>query len=423
MKNKKTYRKLIFPFYRRKWIKAYYDYVYALSEWSNINVVYGYWRKDYYSFQIDESLVMGRITKEQSVKKLLNIGLEIENREREQSVRWRMNHSNEYQQLMPNKRFLSKEEKAITNHMFSFYFLDDNVIVGKVKLTEWIRAYYIIYMISTFRTKLGLLLPIRSSFFIRSKKWWLFIFKLFGISKESCRYLFDNMIYRENSSDFYDYPFIELYKEKFLVVSSAYSVALVDYILESRLNRNGAEPRIAGKSFELRIIDLLVTCGVEADSFMQKNGIQCDVAFVLDKDIYLCECKSRGRYRKDSNILDINSSDIDQITRIWNFYKNNAEIIRTKFQIKNKIDNVYRLVIYSEILDKSQLFEGVMFADWSMMSQYFTSPKKTFTSLGFRKYLSAYKLPFKHLNSIGIHEVVFKLKDLNFSLETTKIIN
>ena len=317
---------------------------------------------------------------------------------------------------MPYRMFLSKEESAIFNYIFSLYYLDDNIYIGGVLLTEWIRAYYLLFIISKIRQFLYYLLPINKSIMIRSVRWWKSLFILFGISKNSADNLMKLMKYNMNSSDFYDYPFIEIYKKRIMLVTCAFRWVQVEYVIESRLNRDGAEPRISGIQFEKRVIDLLNSFSVLAKSFEQKNNIQCDVAFHLENDVFICECKSRGRYRRDARIKDIESNDIKQINRIADYYIEHSKIILDGLNLA-KIDNFYKMVIYKETLGRSILLDNVIFIDYRMLHSFLVDFKSRYNSLNFRRFLKKYDFTTGTRLKITYDNVTFNENNHNISLE------
>lgn len=239
---------------------------------------------------------------------------------------------------------------------------------------------------------------------------------MFGISKKSADNLINLMTYNKNSTDFYDYPFIETYKQRLMLVTCAYRWVQVEYAIESRLNQDGAEPRISGIQFEKKVIDLLNSNGIFARAFKQKKNIQCDVAFSLENDVFICECKSRGRYRMNSGIKDIESNDVKQINRITDYYKKHKEIIEKGLQL-NKIDNIYKVVIYSEILNKSVVIDNVIFIDYRMLHSFLVNFKNGYNSLNFRKILRKYNLVAEKNYEVNYESITFNLNSHEIILE------
>lgn len=401
----------------RKALNKYFDYLQMISFWSNFEVVYDYWRKDTYSFSLPRpKKINGKVINLSKIENLLFNELDTVHSATNRAVFCRFNKSKKYKKIMPLKAFLSREESAIANYIFSLYYLEDNVSIGGILLTEWIRAYYLLFSISKIRQCLSYLFPINKSVLIRSERWWINLFVLFGISKKSTENLMKLMKYNKNSSDFYDYPFIETYKKRIVLITCAFRWAQVEYAIESRLNRDGAEPRISGMQFEKKVINLLNSYGVLARPFMQKKNIQCDVAFSLGNDVFICECKSRGRYRKDAGIKDIESSDIKQINRIAAYYRNQKKFILNGLNLV-KIDNFYKVVIYSETLNKSIVHDNVIFIDYRMLHSFLVEYKGRYNSLSFKKFLKKYDLTTDINLKINYDSITYKDNDCEIILE------
>lgn len=241
------------------------------------------------------------------------------------------------------------------------YFCDCTKIqINGVTIHEWLKAYYALkkyVKTQNFKycyERVSLFQQGIKNKISKSKDDWIEILVKYGVSKECACSLFESMIFNKKSIDLFDDPFVPCCGKYFIIP------LLIDemepgQVLLSKLNdKKGID--FKGYSFENYIIDILKYLEIPAIRMEHKEKstpYQCDVAFLLNDTLFLCECKNRSSNKSNDLSLDEMDDDIQQINRIANFYLKNPIIVKNCFHnygYKNITYNrIQKVVVYSKV--------------------------------------------------------------------------
>lgn len=253
-------------------------------------------------------------------------------------------------------------------------------LVNDIPIKYWIKSYTAIikyakkhgeHNLSVFRALLGNL------FFVKAKEDWIALFVKEGIPEADANKLFVQLTYTKSSTDIYDYPFIKI-KDKYMITPALFTVAHGGKILRSRLSRNNIDISEKGKNFENIIRKLIKKRYIPTIQIHRRNNGQdyeCDIAFVMDNTLFLCECKDNGDKYIYNYLADFYVKDIEQSKRIGDFFENNIEIVVDEFKKAGyhdiKIDRIEKLLIYNTVFHSVFNIDGVCVVDYERFSSFF----------------------------------------------------
>lgn len=250
----------------------------------------------------------------------------------------------------------------------------EDIVVGDIPIKEWVLAYYAIIDIciknnsklTHNRNKRELNLEL-----YKTRKEWCKLIVKYGVTSSLVDIIFDKMTYGKNSTDLYDYPFVNI-KGKYLVLGSMLMECSPALALISRFGKENLKIDFKGKNFEnkfysfcnntnIKFVNLHNTCGMEE--------YECDAALYIDNTLIFCELKNKNQYRYNEIKSDDICADVDQLKRIYEFYKNNLDIVKNAFVEKygirfNKKIHLKMLVIYSRAVDGYVKKDGVLCIDY-----------------------------------------------------------
>lgn len=237
------------------------------------------------------------------------------------------------------------------------YFCNfSNIQIKNIPIHEWMRAYFALkehIKKQNYRYKYE-----KVSFFrygvrnkySKTKEEWTEILIKYGTSKEYACSLFTLMIFDKKSVDLFDNPFVPCCGKYFVVPWLVDEMEVGRVLLSKFSDKAGAD--FKGYAFEKYILEVLKYCGIPATA-MKNKDYQCDVAFLLDNVLFICECKNRGRSKNNDLSFDEMDDDVHQVDRIANFYKQNTDIVKKCFQNagygKIAFNEVQKFVIYSKV--------------------------------------------------------------------------
>ena len=268
---------------------------------------------------------------------------------------------------------LSDYKKHVFYRLDRYLFSDCKMEqVSDIPIEQWVNAYCALRehakkddesleLVSN--SLLGYLINRKRS---RTKKGWIRLLEKGGVDSKYSEKLFDLMVFNKKSVDIYDNPFIPCEKRiKHLIFPRKIRYVILPYILKEMdvslvlMSKFGYQLNVdfKGKRFEKYILDVFNYMGYPAINLHKRidgKEYECDVAFILGKALFLCECKSRKSYRfEDFDKRDF-EKDSNQLNRIADFYKANKKIVKEQFKLKKGVnieyDKVKCIVVHSRIM-------------------------------------------------------------------------
>jgi hypothetical protein len=288
--------------------------------------------------------------------------------------------------LLAPDAFLDKWEWASYNEYLE-YFSSDNLDykVSGIELVKWLRAYAVIrYYNREFLTRN--IFPDNGVpnnwLYITTRDHWIEMFTRHGIDRDSAGFIYNKLKFKKNSVDWFDSPFIEIGEN--VITAPSPVINLQDVIaLMSMATNEDMNLDFKGYCFEDRILNDLRSNQIPAVSIKRKledNEYQCDVAFLLGNDLFLCECKhttqpvtQRKRHAFYNHKIP---KDVEQTNRICDFYNSNLIHVIYEFNKNQKCDlatdwkprRIYRMLIYSCKLAQKLELDRVIITDYTVFT-------------------------------------------------------
>lgn len=359
----------------KKCIMKYIEDSYKVSHWLE---KYDYWKKGIYGLNIlDNNNLKLVILDKCSIEKNTNPYI----KERIFQIQYESRAIYEYYELNNTKNpdadwgymeYIS--QKVMDKH---FYCESGDLLVQKVKIKDWLKAYFILYKLS--QNDIDKILP--SSFVsglildhkrCKTKKGWIKFLSTNGIPIQSAEIIFEHLIFKKGATDLYDYPFIPV-NNKYMFSRTVSKWIHPARSLISRFNSRDINIDIKGHNFEKNLYAVFNIAEIPFVKMHNKvNGkeYECDAIFYLDNTFVFCECKSRTGHELETVDSEQYINDANQLNRISQFYRENMHLVFEAFEAKGikikdkKFYNVKNIVIHSAPVDGVVVKENVYIMDF-----------------------------------------------------------
>lgn len=306
-------------------------------------------------------------------------------------------NSNPGNTLLPPEEFICQDEALYSITLMEFLHKNDlKTSCLDVFLSEWIRAYTIIKLLSIeelenrFSAKKVRPLSLEkwTLKFTRTELLKLFIDK--GISKNSSEIIINTLTFSRKSKDLLDCPLIEDGKNLFFIPSIGSVIDPASSII-SLLSKNQGDISFKGHGFENEILSKFQKNGISASRIKENDHgdtYESDVIFKLGEDLFITELKAFGqpttlkdyynlmikligpkqRIKKD----DKKRSAIDQLNRAASFYESHLQMINAELKLKEDWtpNNIYKIVLTTAMLGEPLFKDNTFFIDQSVFFKF-----------------------------------------------------
>ncbi|UJB30499.1 hypothetical protein [Chromobacterium sp. Beijing] len=280
-----------------------------------------------------------------------------------------------------HSRLLKRWEE---NTVVSFYHLVEQFYSRDLKenylgvaLNVWLKSYSLILRLinenSLKKDCFGL-------FFTVSKTDLLKLLSNEGIDKSDCEFVVSSLTFTNKSTDILDCPLILVSPDRYAILKSCASVIHPAFSIESLLRSKGADFQSQGNKFQNNILKFLQGKNIPCATVKVKN-FDCDVAFIFDDDLYLCECKSKFQqenvkgYREylEGFLLDT----VAQHKKTTDFFVGNLSYIRKELSLDANWNpvNIHKLIVTSALLGRSLRVNDFYILDEKTLKDFFSRAK------------------------------------------------
>ncbi|MDD2495640.1 MAG: hypothetical protein PHG06_06840 [Parabacteroides sp.] len=374
------------------------NYFHLIDERNVIFDCFEDWKFGNYKLIQEDDYNIGIIPND--IEDLVNERIEIQRFEssRLSSLNNSEDEKNEYfmsKSLAP-EGFIDKAEKVSYDEYLEYFSAKNlDYKINGIEIVKWLRAYAVVrYFNEDFlnNNELANVGKPNKWLYISTIDDWVKAFKNFGIDDLSSRKICDKFIFKKNSVDCFDSPFIEIDGKIITIPSHASRIQSV-MALMSLATKEGLNIAFKGYCFEDRVLNDLRENQIIATSVKRKYNnkeYQCDVVFVLGKDLFLCECKhtaqpitQRKRYEFYNIVIP---EHIKQTNRICDFYSLNIDCVldelnqkaEHKYSLEWKPKRIYRMLIYSCKLARKLDIDGVIVTDYTVFTTFLYKRLPTF---------------------------------------------
>ncbi|KOP65570.1 hypothetical protein AMS62_10165 [Bacillus sp. FJAT-18019] len=277
---------------------------------------------------------------------------------------------------------LSNQLEKLTYLFSALYFGTPTLeeVVENMKLSRWIKAYQLLIdeskkFISTHTSRADY--RIKKYCISKTKRKWKDLYKKNGFSSLEFETIFKIFTFNKKSQDTLDCPFIKI-DDQFIIIPSLIAYADPARALSSNfLNRN-SKLNFKGAGFEDRLKAGFKINDIRYSPLYKRvsdTEYECDVAFVVENDIFFVECKAHVQpytTRQHANHLYKLYKETNQINRIADFYSNNPTIIKDQLNLGDdfQIGTYHRILITTSMIGTPLYVNGVYIIDESSFNMF-----------------------------------------------------
>lgn len=267
--------------------------------------------------------------------------------------------------------------RMVSTDFMDNFFIDSSKAYSKdIALIKWLEAYEIIQDECGKKLDAGPhRLSMNSILLMKKKKEWLSFFSKNGFNRKEAEIIMNQFTFHSRSTDFFDYPFIEFGEYLLLVPSITYNADAGKSISSNFLNER-IQLDFRGYAFESNVISWLSEAGITCSSITDRHNkeeFQCDVAFRLDDDIYLVECKAHiqpMKIRQHANHLKKIEDNVKQLDRIARHFSDHENVIKKDLKLSDdfSIKNIHKIVLTTSMMGSNQKHGETFVVDASSFS-------------------------------------------------------
>ncbi|MEL4011908.1 hypothetical protein AAE040_15565 [Bacillus velezensis] len=366
-----------------KTLKSSSYHIFYSEFWNTLNDLLEYWQYSEVSVNRDmRGKIHFNITDEDfEINNLIS-------NERFNNLRqgWQMGKVGELHQIFKGKmpipdEALKKMHQSL-DYLFAVQYFGDPLLEKKIrgiKLAAWIRAYQLLVEESKkFLKRRGKLsvFNLDKVCICKSFDKWEKFFQQSGFTKEESMEIIQIFTFDDKSQDLVDCPFIQV-DGNLVIIPTLTSNADPSRALASNfLNRN-IDLAFRGHEFEERMKVALNQSKLKNSSLYKKTDeeYECDIAFVLDNELYFVECKAHVQpftTRQHANHLYKLYQETHQLNRIANFYEKNITLVNEQLGLDKdfKPKKVHRLLLTTSMLGTPIFINGVYMVDESSLVKF-----------------------------------------------------
>ncbi len=296
---------------------------------------------------------------------------------------------------LPIDEFRSLDEKVSCHlTLLQFYSADLSESFFGVKLNEWIRAYTVLKEEAVrFIDSHPKIETPKDILCWRTKKFFIDLFVQAHISRNSSEIILRHFTLQKSAKDILDNPLIPT-GDDFVFVPSVTAMIEPAFSLESLLKNIKApnhDLAVIGPGLERNIKKCLRDVGIQAEKVEHKKKFDCDVAFILDSVLFLCECKGKYQASDFKAYVDLENylmgEAVTQHIRTCEFFEANLHLVKNKLNLPVNWSpgQIVRLIITSAKLGRPLQNKGIVILDENVFHAYFTRYKPRIMSLGGEK--------------------------------------
>ncbi|WP_068983521.1 MULTISPECIES: hypothetical protein [Lysinibacillus] len=366
-----------------KTLKSSWYHIFFSEFWNTINEILEYWQYSDVSVKRDNQ---GKIQFE-----IMDENFELNNvvsNERFLNLRqgWQMGKLGQLQNVLETREKITDDTLNNIDHqldyLFAVQYFGDPFLekkVNDIKLIDWIRAYRLLTSESKKflkgRGKLSIF-NLDKVCICKPNSKWEKLFQQNGFTRVESKEIIRMFTFEDKSQDLIDCPLIK-FDENLVLIPSLTSNADPSRALASNfLNRN-INLAFRGPEFEERMKASLDLKHLKNSSLYKKTNqeYECDIAFVLDDELYFIECKAHIQpftVRQHANHLYKLYEETYQLNRIADFYEENINFVIEQLELEAnfKPKKVHRILLTTSMMGAPIFVNGVYMVDESSLVKF-----------------------------------------------------
>lgn len=295
--------------------------------------------------------------------------------------------------LLPPHAFRSHEE-LVSAHMTSlqYYSRDLSEEVHGAKLSEWIRAYVVLKEVAGEKIASMQAINDASDLLIKAPKshYVDLLIRRGGIPVKTAGKIVDHLTFNESAKDLLDAPLVAVGDNLLLLPSVTFFIQpafSLESLLKSIRSDHNHEINFIGPGLEASLRGDLAEAGVLGRKVVHKK-FDCDIAFVLQDVLFMCECKGKfiaSEFRNYADLEHYLTTDVvTQHTRTCDYFTSNLHHMRRELKLPATWEprEIKRLIITSAKLGRSISKDGFIIVDENTFHGFFSRVPLRLTANG-----------------------------------------
>jgi len=266
--------------------------------------------------------------------------------------------------------------------VFCVSVFEDKQKYHGLTLAEWIRCYFTIQYISKQIVQ-------KKQHSVVDENYLLETFDMAGIEKDKTLLFISLISFSRNASDLFDCPLIKIEGDLYYLSYSSCLHFNVSNLILSRFSSIETDSSDKGYKFEAATVDLItkqIGCCKSFKFKRESEEYEYDAVFILDKRIFILECKNRSlswynpvkAYRNKKYLGDT----IKQVHRLKNALIKHPEVIQEHFGVDCGNFEIVPVIFNCMPFSWIGKIDGVYISDFSAFSRLLKSSKIHFVSSG-----------------------------------------
>ncbi|MHC5269733.1 hypothetical protein ACYSNO_11190 [Enterococcus sp. LJL98] len=252
-----------------------------------------------------------------------------------------------------------------------------NTEILGVSIIKWISAYFFIREQAAKKLKTRKEInQLNELCVVKPIQWWRkqLIKYNSDITFEEAKQIINMFIFDKESKDLIDNPLI-LFKDQLVLIPSIVFDLSAEIALVSLLSHKNLQINFKGNAFEKRLQKKLKLHNINAHRIAahvkdnkNKENYETDLVFVLNRTMFILECKSivppytvKDHAKTNAKIIN----EIDKFKKNAGFFEENQEYVKQKLNISNSVEitEFVRIFITSSTLGMAGYFDGMYVID------------------------------------------------------------
>ncbi|MFB5375806.1 hypothetical protein ACE4XC_08115 [Enterococcus faecalis] len=249
-----------------------------------------------------------------------------------------------------------------------------NKVYG-ISIEKWLSSYFFIkeQAIKKLKSRKEIF-KIKEVCVVKTFYWWRKQLTKYNkdITIDEADKIIKTFTFDKGSKDLIDNPLIKFDDYLVLIPSITYDLA-ADRALVSLLANKNIQINFKGKAFEKRLQEKFKLNNIIAENIAahvnkekSKENYETDLVFLLDKTLFIVECKSiippytiKDHAKTNGKIIH----EIDKFKKNAQFFEKNLNYLKQKLEISKDIDEVIKVFVTSSTLGAAGYFNGIYMID------------------------------------------------------------
>ncbi|MBO0454998.1 hypothetical protein [Candidatus Enterococcus murrayae] len=260
---------------------------------------------------------------------------------------------------------------------------DLSMFMLEVSLAKWLKAHAFIRMEAKKKLKKNSSVNnLKSKCVVKHRKNWERALRNYegSITKEEAEIIINVFTFNMNSKDLGDSPLIPFENDFLGLIPSVNFKILPEVAIVSLFASKDVQINLKGTAFEKRLQKRLRDSGIDSINIeahpvqnSTKMNFETDLVFILDKTLFILECKSilppytvKDHAKTNAKIV----SEIQKFKKNADFFEKQIPEIKKRLQIETKVNEVIKLFVTSSTLGAAGYYDGIYLIDEAALNAF-----------------------------------------------------